>query len=211
MKAGGLRRALQTAVLAVLIPATGFADEVQEKLEYCKNCHGDKAQGFQGYYTAPRLAGQPVQYLENQFEALAKHRRDNPIAQQFMWPGIEAVPLGLRAALAKQFNELNPPPADGGPRNFVSAGRSIYDKGIPDENVPACAACHGEDAHGSNQVPRLAGQMYAYTVEQLVGWGKGFRRKDPVLPGETNTMQSIAAGMTKDQIRAVAAYLSYQR
>ena len=94
---------------------------------------------------------------------------------------------------------------------LVSAGRSIYDKGVPDENVPACAACHGEDAHGSNQVPRLAGQMYAYTVEQLVGWGKGYRKKDPVSPGETNTMQSIAAGMTKDQIRAVAAYLSYQR
>ena len=115
MKAGGLRIALQTAVLAVLIPAAGFADEVKEKLEYCKNCHGNQAQGFQGYYTAPRLAGQPVQYLENQFEALAKHRRDNPIAQQFMWPGIEGVPQGLRAAIAKQFNELNPPPADGGP------------------------------------------------------------------------------------------------
>ena len=53
--------------------------------------------------------------------------------------------------------------------------------------------------------------MYAYTVEQLAGWGKGYRKKDPVSPGEANTMQSIAAGMTKDQIRAVAAYLSYQR
>ena len=211
MKAGGLRRILQTAFLAVLVPAAGFADEVQEKLEYCKNCHGNQAQGFQGYYTAPRLAGQPVEYLENQFEALAKHRRDNPIAQQFMWPAIEGVHQGLGAALARQLNELDAPPADGGPRHLVSAGRSIYEKGVPDENVPACAACHGEDAHGSNQVPRLAGQMYAYTVDQLDGWGKGYRSKDPVSPGETNTMKSIAAGMTKDQIRAVAAYLSYQR
>ena len=211
MKAGGLRRILQTAFLAVLVPAAGFADEVQEKLEYCKNCHGNQAQGFQGYYTAPRLAGQPVEYLENQFEALAKHRRDNPIAQQFMWPAIEGIHQGLGAALARQLNELDPPPADGGPRHLVSAGRSIYEKGVPHENVPACAACHGEDAHGSNQVPRLAGQMYAYTVDQLDGWGKGYRSKDPVSPGETNTMKSIAAGMTKDQIRAVAAYLSYQR
>jgi cytochrome c553 len=211
MKAGGLRRILQTAFLAVLVPAAGFADEVQEKLEYCKNCHGNQAQGFQGYYTAPRLAGQPVEYLENQFEALAKHRRDNPIAQQFMWPAIEGIHQGLGAALARQLNELDAPPADGGPRHLVSAGRSIYEKGVPDENVPACAACHGEDAHGSNQVPRLAGQMYAYTVDQLDGWGKGYRSKDPVSPGETNTMKSIAAGMTKDQIRAVAAYVSYQR
>ena len=211
MKPGGLGRILQTAFLVVLIPAAGFADEVQEKLEYCKNCHGNQAQGFQGYYTAPRLAGQPVEYLENQFEALAKHRRDNPIAQQFMWPAIEGIHQGLGAALARQLNELDAPAADGGPRHLVSAGRSIYEKGVPDENVPACAACHGEDAHGSNQVPRLAGQMYAYTVDQLDGWGKGYRSKDPVSPGETNTMKSIAAGMTKDQIRAVAAYLSYQR
>jgi cytochrome c553 len=211
MKAGGLRRILQTAFLAVLIPAAGLADEVQEKLEYCKNCHGNQAQGFQGYYTAPRLAGQPVKYLENQFEALAKHRRDNPIAQQFMWPAIEGIHQGLGAALARQLNELDAPPADGGPKHLVSAGRSIYEKGVPDENVPACAACHGEDAHGSNQVPRLAGQMYAYTVDQLDGWGRGYRSKDPVSPGETNTMKSIAAGMTKDQIRAVAAYVSYQR
>jgi cytochrome c553 len=128
-----------------------------------------------------------------------------------MWPAIEGIPQGLGAALARQLNELDPPPANGGPRHLVSAGRSIYEKGIPDENVPACAACHGEDAHGINQVPRLAGQMYTYTVEQLDGWGRGYRSKDPVSPGETNTMKLIAAGMTKDQIRAVAAYLSYQR
>ena len=211
MKAGGLKGALTAAVLAGLIPAGAHAGEIEDKLEYCKNCHGNQAQGFQGYYTAPRLAGQPVEYLENQFEALAKHHRDNPIAQQFMWPAIEGIPHGSRATLARQFNALNPPPADGGPRHLVSAGRSIYEKGVPDENVPACAACHGEDAHGSNQVPRLAGQMYAYTVEQLDGWSRGYRSKDPVSPGETNTMKSIAAGMTKDQIRAVAAYLSYQR
>ena len=94
MKAGGLKGALTAAVLAGLIPAGAHAGEIEDKLEYCKNCHGNQAQGFQGYYTAPRLAGQPVEYLENQFEALAKHRRDNPIAQQFMWPGIEGVPLG---------------------------------------------------------------------------------------------------------------------
>jgi len=211
MKAGGLKGALTAAVLAGLIPAGAHAGEIEDKLEYCKNCHGNQAQGFQGYYTAPRLAGQPVEYLENQFEALAKHHRDNPVAQQFMWPAIEGIPHGSRATLARQFNAFNPPPADGGPRHLVSAGRSIYEKGVPDENVPACAACHGEDAHGSNQVPRLAGQMYAYTVEQLDGWGRGYRSKDPVSPSETNTMKSIAAGMTKDQIRAVAAYVSYRR
>ena len=114
MKAGGLKGALTAAVLAGLIPAGAHAGEIEDKLEYCKNCHGNQAQGFQGYYTAPRLAGQPVEYLENQFEALAKHRRDNPIAQQFMWPGIEGVPQGLRVALARRLtNSIHPPPMVG--------------------------------------------------------------------------------------------------
>ena len=211
MKAGGLKGALTAAVLAGLIPAGAYAGEIEDKLEYCKNCHGDHAQGFQGYYTAPRLAGQPVQYLQNQFEALAKHRRDDPIAQQFMWPGIESVPLSMRNAIAHHFNNLNPPPADGGPRHLVESGRKIYEEGVPAANVPACAACHGPEAHGNEQIPRLAGQFYAYIVLQLSNWSKGYRAKDPVVAGQTNTMQPIAASMTQEQIRAVAAYLSYQR
>lgn len=211
MKAGGLRVAMTAAVLTALSPAAGYSDEVKDKLEYCKNCHGDHAQGFEGYYTAPRLAGQPVQYLENQFEALAKHRRDDPIAQQFMWPGIESVPLSMRNAIAHHFSGLNPPPADGGPRQLVERGRKIYEEGVPEANVPACAACHGPDAHGNDQIPRLAGQFYSYVVLQLENWGKGYRAKNPVSPSETNTMQPIATSMTKEQMKAVAAYLSYQR
>jgi cytochrome c553 len=50
--------------------------------------------------------------------------------------------------------------------------------------------------------------MYAYTVAQLKGWGKGYRSKDPASPENPNTMQPIAEGMTKEQIAAVSAYLS---
>jgi cytochrome c553 len=210
MTAGTIRKRAQAVALALLVPAVAFAGELQDKIEYCKNCHGTEGQGFQGFYTAPRLAGQPVQYLENQLKAMASHRRDNPVSTIFMRPVVASIEPGMGPAIARYFGGLNPPPADGGTRGLVSQGRKIYNEGIPDENVPACAACHGPDGKGSEAIPRLAGQFYAYTVAQLKGWNKGYRSKDPV-SGETNTMVAIADSMTPEQMSAVAAYLSYQR
>ena len=63
MKSGGLRVAVQAAVLAVLMPAAGYAGELRDKIEYCTTCHGDHAQGVQAYFTAPRLAGQQLSIL----------------------------------------------------------------------------------------------------------------------------------------------------
>lgn len=209
MKAGSLRVAMQTAVLAILIPAAGHAGELQDKLGYCKNCHGDHFQGFTGYYTAPRLAGQPAEYLENQFKALKAHRRDDPVAKRFMWPVVSAgAPW---SAIAKHLSALDAPPSADGPRHLVEAGKKLFAEGSPDGNVPACAACHGEDAHGNDQVPRLAGQPYAYVVDQLIGWDKGYRAKDPAAGTDENTMLPIAKGLSKEQIKAVAAFVSYQK
>ena len=152
-------------------------------------------------------ARQQVQYLQNQFTALAGHNRDNPVAKRFMVPVAESSPA-MRTAIAEYFSALKAPPAGGGPKTLMAQGKQIFEEGLPNENVPACAACHGSNGEGSDLVPRLAGQMYAYTVEQLNGWGKGYRGKDPVSPENPNTMQAIATSMTKEQITAVAAYLS---
>lgn len=111
MKSGGLRVAVQAAVLAVLIPAAGYAGELRDKIELCTTCHGDHAQGVQAYFTAPRLAGQQVEYLENQFKAISAHRRDNPAAKTFMVPVMASVPEHMRHSLAKHFSELNASPA----------------------------------------------------------------------------------------------------
>ena len=42
---------------------------LQAKLAYCEVCHGVAAQGFNGYYPIPRLAGQQTDYMENQLQA----------------------------------------------------------------------------------------------------------------------------------------------
>ena len=126
MKSGGLRVAVQAAVLAVLMPAAGYAGELRDKIEYCTTCHGDHGQGLQAYFTAPRLAGQTVEYLENQFKAISAHRRDNPAAKTFMVPVMESVPQGMRHGLAKHFSELHPSPASNGPRGTRRSGQEDF-------------------------------------------------------------------------------------
>ena len=48
----------------------------------CVMCHGPS---FQGYFVAPRLAGQRPQYVENQLKNFRAHSRDNPYSQLYMW------------------------------------------------------------------------------------------------------------------------------
>ncbi len=211
MKAVSLSLAVQAVVLAVFMPAAVHAGGIEGKLGYCRNCHGARDQGFIGYYAAPRLAGQSQVYLENQLNAFAKHTRDDPRAKQFMWPVLTHGTPGMWTRIAARLSGMDAPPAADGPRRLVEAGREIFQKGVASENIPACAACHGEDGHGIDQVPRVAGQLYSYTVATLNGWVRGYRAKDPVTPSDPNIMLPIAKSLNKKQIRAVAAYLSYQR
>jgi cytochrome c553 len=223
MKAGGLRAAVTAAALAILMPpashaaeiqgmpAGAHADEVSEKMAFCQNCHGDHFQGITAYYTAPRLAGQQVQYLENQLHAIHEHVRDDPVAKRFMWVILPSVPIHMYPIIAKRLSELRAPPAEDGPRHLVEAGRRIFEEGVPENNVPACAACHGPQAQGANQVPRLAGQLYLYVLDELNDYQQGYRSRDPADPSIENVMAPIAKALSKKQIEEVAAYLSYQR
>ncbi len=210
--------ALGTVILAIVFSSAGQAADtsgragpngaIRAKIQYCTECHGPSGRGSRGYFPIPQLAGQQVQYLENQFTALAGHNRDNPVAKRFMVPIIESITPETRTAIAQYFSALKARPAGGGPKDLVAQGKKIFEGGLPDENVPACAVCHGANGEGSDLVPRLAGQIYAYTAGQLAGWGKGYRSKDPVSPENPNTMQAIAASLTKEQIAAVAAFVS---
>src|SRR6516165_4429484 len=58
--AGFLEFALAVAVSAQ--HRISLSGDVQAKISYCKDCHGVSAQGFNGYYPIPRLAGQQPDY-----------------------------------------------------------------------------------------------------------------------------------------------------
>jgi cytochrome c553 len=176
---------------------------VQAKISYCKDCHGPSAQGYDGYFPIPRLAGQQTEYLENQLRAFIEHRRTNNI----MFNVAHALSPGMIAALAADFRALSPKPIGGAPTRFVALGRTIFQDGVPDANIAACAACHGPEATGSGPIPRLAGQLYPYVIKELVNWGKE-RGQNPAKPDTSAIMSPVAHSLNKSQIEAVAAYVS---
>jgi len=178
--------------------------DISAKLDYCKDCHGRSAQGFHGYFPIPRLAGQQSEYLKNQLQAFIEHRRTNNI----MFNVAHSLSPAMMDALAADFHELNPPPLGGGPRRLVSTGEKIFQNGVPEANVAACAACHGPEGQGSGEIPRLAGQLSDYTFNKLANWSRE-RGQNPTEPDISAVMSPVAHSLTRPQVEAIAAYLSY--
>ena len=206
--------ALQTTVLAVVLTTASLAEhastpavskhDVQAKMDYCETCHGVSGRGFHGYYPIPRLAGQQTGYFENQLEAFREHRRTNII----MFNVSHVLSPDMITALATNFGALNPPPLGGAPKELAGRGKTIYDEGVPASDVPPCATCHGPDAKGNGEFPRLAGQLYEYIVNKLTNFTKE-RGQNPEKPDTSAIMQPIAHALTEPEIKAVAAYVNY--
>jgi cytochrome c553 len=184
---------------AAVFPRQSF----QAKLEYCKTCHGLSGQGYYGYFAMPRLAGQQPKYVENQLRAFIDRRRTNPV----MFNVAHSLSPSMVAALAAHFRDLNPKPLGGAPREVVATGKTIYQEGLPDSNVPACSACHGPEAKGQDEIPRLAGQLFSYTVKELTNWSK--ERGQGSGSDTSALMAPTAHNLSQSQIAAIAAYLSY--
>jgi len=199
------------AVIAIALSAGARAQdkdtvsqpELQAKIDYCKTCHGFSGQGYRGFYPMPRLAGQQSDYIENQLQAFIERRRQNPV----MFNVAHVLNPAMVKGLAAYFGSLNPKPLGGAPKEFVAAGKKIYEEGVPTSDVPPCASCHGPEAKGEGVFPRLAGQLHDYIMRKLVNWDKE-RGRDPKNPDTSAIMEPIAHSLTEQQIPAVAAYLS---
>jgi cytochrome c553 len=186
--------------------APAGARTLQAKIQYCTDCHGLSGQGYRGFFPMPRLAGQTNEYFENQLRAFIEGRRESHIALRMS--KVHGLSPEMRTALATHFKNLNAKPFGSAPRELAATGKKIYEEGVPDANVPACSACHGPGAKGDGANPRLAGQLYPYTVKELVNWSTE-RAQNPTTPDTSSIMQPIARSLTKSQVEAVAAYLSY--
>ena len=212
MKNTGLRLALTAGLLAIVLPAAARAQDsgdkqtVESKIRYCKDCHGQQGQGFQGAYPVPRLAGQTFAYLQAKAEVILEHKRDNPTADAFVAPALASMNPQKRGEVFDHFASLNPPPAGPGPQDLVPAGRRIYEEGVPQDNVSACATCHGPDGKGSGMVPRLAGQIYPYAVKVLSHWA--IINNERAREGGSAVKSPVEHRLSQSQINAVAAYIS---
>jgi cytochrome c553 len=68
--------------------------------------------------------------------------------------------------------------------------------------VPACSACHGPDAHGLQDYPRLASQHAQYVLKQLASFQSNMRN--------VAVMHGVAQNLRLAEMEAVAAYLEAQ-
>lgn len=191
-------------VLATTLAGSALAAEadpaaVQMANDVCSKCHGQGGASQSSLF--PRLAGQQAEYIDQELKLFRDRGRGDPHAQAYMWgiagPLTDAQIKGLAGYFAMQ------PPVKGEPADdaaLAARGKDIFDNGVPARNVPVCAACHGKDAEGNDTIPRLAGQHRDYLVTQLEDFRAQLR--------ENETMHENTKGMTDDDIRAVAEYLS---
>jgi len=200
-----MRRIRLKIAILVMIASTGpvwAGDGDGAGVRNCTWCHGTSGQG---YMVAPRLAGQRPEYIESQIRSFHERTRDNPFSKQYMWGAVAA--LGPNAAhdLAIYFAAIVPKPANDGDRNLAARGRTIYLEGIPEANIVSCYACHGPNAQGVRDIPRLGGLAYFYLKGRLVQWGQGYHS------GPGSPMPMVASHLGPDEIEALASYLSFVR
>ena len=187
------------ALAASIAPARAGDNAV---VRNCTWCHGTSAQG---YTVAPRLAGQRPLYLETQIRSFREHVRDNPLSKQYMWGAVASLDPGTVRDLAAYFATIPPRPANDGDRALAATGRAIYLEGIPDANVAACYACHGPNAEGIRDIPRLGGLSRFYLKARLEQWGQGYHS----VAG--SPMPIVSRSLAPNEIEALTSYLSFIR
>ena len=95
----------------------------------------------------------------------------------------------------------------GGAPGICVLGKSIFDTGLPEANVPACFRLPwSRMAKGQREIPRLAGQLYWYVIKALTNWDK--ERGQGSIKDISAIMSPTAHNLTPSQVSAIAAYVS---
>ena len=193
--AAALLAAASTATQAQDAPS----DTVRRAVHVCTSCHGEGGRSTTA--ANPSLAGQHAQYLEQQLRDFRSQSRSEANLKAYMWGVSALLDDATIQGLAQYYAAQQPAAGRAGAPKLVAAGRRIYEKGLPDRGVLACAGCHGNDAEGQAGFPRLAGQQAAYLEGQL-----RLLRTTPLRPHGV-LMKGELRRMTDPEIKAVAAYV----
>jgi cytochrome c553 len=166
----------------------------------CGTCHGPQGNSTQPKF--PRLAGQNPNYLATQLKAFRSQTRGDPDAIGYMWGMAAELDDDAIAALAAYYTAQKPAASHGDDAAAIARGREIYEHGIAAEGVPACSSCHGADAHGTQDFPRLAGQHAQYVLKQLASFQSNMRK--------VAIMHGVAQNLRLPEMESVAAFLEAQ-
>jgi cytochrome c553 len=208
----GRRNAVLVLLAATVLASAGSAVRADEPdaadklhaqkvaITVCGTCHGPQGNSTQPKF--PRLAGQNVNYLATQLQAFRTQARGDPDAIGYMWGMAAELDDTSIGALASYYAAQKPAASRGGDAAAIARGREIYLQGIAAEGVPACSSCHGPDAHGMQDFPRLAGQHAQYVLKQLGSFQSNMRK--------VAIMHGVAQNLRLPEMQSVAAFLQAQ-
>ena len=180
------------------------ADQVKEQDEsakllaeqVCATCHGPR--GLSTFQEIPSLAAQTHVYVAAKLRQFRNQSLRRP-ERHLDLLGIALIDDATVDALALYFSAQPAPPAVARDAKLIDAGSKIFNKGIEDKGVAACAVCHGSNAEGFWVVPRLAGQHSRYVERQL--------KEIQLRLRNTPVMHGMVKNLSLDEIKAVAAYV----
>ncbi len=192
----GFACCLSFAATAADLPEVDLERAAQISAGRCSLCHGADGESASALY--PRLAGQHHQYIARQLADFQSGRRKSDTMASMA----EGLTPEEMLALGVFFESKPTKPRQARDAELAGVGRFVFHRGNEESGVPACASCHGERGLGTDQLPRLAGQVPKYIESQLKSFGQRERTNDNAV------MHSIASKLTELEIKAVSLYVS---
>ncbi|NRO97492.1 c-type cytochrome [Paraburkholderia sp. NMBU_R16] len=166
--------------------------------QLCAACHGVHGDSQSPMF--PKLNGQTHDYLVAQLKGFRQHVRGESDARAYMWAIASQLDDATVASLADYYSQQSPTVGGAGDAALIAEGQDIFEHGLPDKGVPACASCHGAHAEGNGQFPRLGGQHADYLMRQIEVFQNGTRANAPV-------MSAVAHTLSKKDAKAVTTFL----
>ena len=174
------------------------ADESAQLLaeQVCASCHGPR--GLSTLQDIPILASQKDVYIAAKLWQFRNQSLRRP-EQHLDLLGIVLIDDATVESLAHYFATQPAPPPIARDAALVEQGRVIFNRGVAEKGIGACAMCHGANAEGLWIVPRLAGQHARYVERQM--------RVIQLQLRKTRVMHGAINGLSPDEIVAVAAFV----
>jgi cytochrome c553 len=160
----------------------------QKSAMFCRHCHGVGGSSVRD--DVPNLAGQNEAYIQEQMNKFATGRRKS----EFMEGLIKALTPEERQNIALYFSQQEVVPKRINNSTLAEKGKGLYGR--------LCINCHGASGHGTEKIPRLAGQQPGYLQESLQRYRSG--------SGERIDLQMAAytRNLKDADIANLAAYLA---
>jgi cytochrome c553 len=192
---------LSSALAAFAVPASA-GDAAQGAViaqSVCVGCHGPDGNSPQT--NLPKLASQRPGYLIRELQAFQSGKRPSEIMQALAASLSEADIANLAAYYASQ------PLAPGQVTQpkLLQSGKAVYFNGNPDNGLPSCDSCHGENGRGDGDIPSIAAQNVDYLHEELRRYATGQR------PHGKRVMRTVAQRITPEEAEALAQFIASLR